>query len=392
MEKENNDIKFLTLKFLEQGLSAKEQTELKSLLQIPENHDYFKNAYILWNISTGSQEETEYAWQKVLNQIDEESGSVSKQSNHKWIWLRLSAAAVFAFILGMSTYYFFSDNLNILLGKVVLQGGTENNEVMLMSSNCITVPLGSRSKIDLPDGTTVMLNAGSKLEYPVHYGTNGRNVKLEGEAYFSVAKNEVYPFIVSAKNTTIKALGTEFNVKAYIDEDVVQTTLVEGLVSINPDISKKNHVDEIILSPNQMLSIYDTNRIDIKNSNPQLNVKPLSRPGKSSINQEQAKDQITKEIVNTVLYTSWKDSRWIIEGEEMENLVLKLQRRYDVNFVIASPELKKYKFSGTFENETLEQVLDIVKTIAPINYFIDKKTVVLAINPEQKKAFEKSMN
>ncbi len=391
-------IEYLTSKFLEKGLSSQERTEFNLLLQNSESYHYFKKEYILWNLSSSDESEIERAWQKVLAQIEtgnnrnenDEKGKIETGKVRNLAWIRTVAAIVVAFVLGMSACYFVFD----------MSGSSKKNPMevrvkpSLVRVNRITAPLGSKSRIDLPDGTTVVLNAGSHIEYAMNYGASLREIKLEGEAYFIVAKNPDCPFVVHAKNTSIKALGTEFNVKAYADEDIVQTTLVEGMVSVNPNVKVKANTEEIILTPNQMLTIQGGSVLESnsKLANKQISEAPLAGSDKNMIPQNIYEEKISKETVNTLLYTSWKDPRWIIEGEVMESLASKLQRRFNVNVVIASPGLKKYKFSGILEDETLEQVLDIMKNIAPINYYIDRKTVVLTINPEQREAFEKSMN
>ncbi len=395
---EENRVEFLASKFLEEGLTVKEQAELELLLQDVELRKYFKNLYILWNTPSQKHKNIESAWQRVLAKIEVEDKNNDNNKKNKVSllnvsWVRTAVASVIAFVLGMSTYYFTIDSQQPLSESRPDQKSV-SNKASQKAFNRVSAPLGSKSKIDLPDGTSVVLNAGSTLEYAMDYGTRIREVKLEGEGYFKVAKNKDCPFIVKAKNTSITALGTEFNVKAYVEESIVQTTLVEGMVSINPDVNKKKTSQETILTPNQMLTVHNDVATNIVSDNTSgKSSSELSTSVDKNINSDDiSAGKVSMATVNPIIYTSWKDHRWVIEGEEMESLALKLQRRYNVNVVITTPGLKKYKFSGILEDETLEQVLDIMKTIAPVNYYIDKKTVVLSINPEQQKAFEKSMN
>jgi len=99
--------------------------------------------------------------------------------------------------------------------------------------NEIKAPLGARSEIRLNDGTEVILNAGSSLKYRSDYNLHNRDLVLEGEGYFKVAKNVNLPLVVNAGNINIKATGTEFNVKAYSDEGMIETTLVTGEVDLS---------------------------------------------------------------------------------------------------------------------------------------------------------------
>lgn len=362
-----------------------ETQELKELLKHPVALEYFKKEYLLNSAVFPGDKQVNEAWDRIQKQIEEsyipEYSNVRKIRNYSWF--RTVAASVAMFILGALVYYFAFD-FNKGIGLVGFSHKIESPEKLTTK---IYVPLGSRSKIELPDGTSVHLNAGSMLEYGMDYGADSRNVKLEGEAYFKVAKKDSCLFTVMAKNTSISALGTEFNVKAYREENFVQTTLVEGSVRVDPDVVSQ--VEDVILKPNQSLTVYKDNAKLTSAGN-----KPVTTKTKSALTQFEAPRlvDISMKVVNPVLYTSWKDARWVIEGEELESLAQKLQRRYNVNILIASPALKKYKFNAIIEDETLEQVMDLLKNIAPINYFVDKNTVVLGVNPEQSKAFERSMN
>jgi ferric-dicitrate binding protein FerR (iron transport regulator) len=382
---EKNRIEHLTFAFLERGLNIQERNELKFFLQDPDMRDYFKQQYLIWNVKQYEGCNAEKAYEKILSIINKEriNPEQSKNKNLKVKWIVRVAASLLIFFLGMGSYYLIDthDELCSDLGKnsLLLPKKTE-------AITCVKVPLGSKSQVNMPDGTVIILNAGSQLEYSADYGNEERRVKLEGEGYFQVAKDENSTFIVSAKNTEIKALGTAFNVKAYSDEDYVQTTLVEGSVSIKPDKECKDN-NEILLKSNEMVIIRRQNQLTTIEKNHIDDIASFAAETKT--NNVQAKN--SPQVVNPVLYTSWKDKRWVIEGEEMESLILKLERRYNVKFIIASAGLEKYKFSGIFQEETLEQVLEIMKNIVPINYSLDKKTVKLTINPNRRKIFEKSM-
>ena len=112
----------------------------------------------------------------------------------------------------------------------------------------IKVPLGAISEIILPDSSQVMLNAGSTIRFRSDYNSNNRDIQLQGEGYFKVAKNENLPLIVNTGNLKIKAVGTEFNVKAYPDEGIIETTLVSGIVEISKEGQDNVQFD---LKPNQ---------------------------------------------------------------------------------------------------------------------------------------------
>jgi ferric-dicitrate binding protein FerR (iron transport regulator) len=165
--------------------------------------------------------------------------------------LRIAVAMVLLFAAG-SLFSFFIFN--------------RAPERIPVSYSEIKAPLGARSEIRLPDGSTVWLNAGSKIRYQNVFNKENRFISLEGEAYFKVAKNPDLPFNVKTGGLNIVAIGTEFNVKAYNDEGIIETTLVEGKVSIKHDqkafkksetVVLEAHQKAVFVKENQQLTIED---------------------------------------------------------------------------------------------------------------------------------------
>jgi len=377
-----NNIERLTDSFLTDGLTAQEQVELQQLLKIAENKAYFKKMYALWYAinHASNKEKIEQALQRTLFRINGQQRR--KRTEHEWMFSfrKMAAAVLIAFTLGSLFYYMVSQTQN----NASLIASTETSKVM--------VPLGSRSQVQLPDGTIVTLNAGSNLHYRTSFGQENREVWLEGEGYFKVVKNASIPFVVKAKDVTIKALGTEFNVKAYPEEKTVQTTLVNGSLSVRQTNTPGN-AEEIILKPKQTVTIYEQIATEnvVRDKMTQSTLNPARIADNSTIERITTESVELKNDINTALYTSWKDARWVFESELLSDLAMKLQRRYDVQIIIADDALKQYLFNGILTDETLEQVLEIMKLIAPINYSISKKTVTLSINPHQRKFFDELM-
>ena len=252
-------------------------------------------------------------------------------------------------------------------------------------------PKGSKSLITLSDGTSIWLNADTKLRYSTDYGTKNRNIYLDGEAYFKVAKNKELPFLVHTSGITVTALGTVFNVKAYPEEKIIETTLEEGSVRIDPVIKgkAKKAALSILLKPNQK-AVYQKSgqEMSVKGSAQDEMVKnePVA----------ELKSILAKVDTTTVsdirLYTSWKDSRWIFKNEKLGSLAVKLERRYDVNIKFENEALKDFAFSGTLKEESLEQVLSALSYTAPIRYEINFKDVRLFEDNSNKKAYQKILN
>lgn len=234
-------------------------------------------------------------------------------------------------------------------------------------------PKGSRSFITLSDGSTVWLNSGTRLRYQSNFGQEGRELYLEGEAYFVVAENKQLPFRVNTPDICVTATGTAFNVKAYTEENVVETTLEKGEVRIEAINALKNKAESasVILKPNQKAVFIKKSR-NLSINQPQVK-------NQNAINGSDVKKKILSlridSLVDTKLTTSWKDSKWIFKSEKLLNLVPILERRYDITINFRDSVLRGYKFTGTLKEESLEQVLKAMCLAAPIRYEINHNQV-----------------
>ena len=199
-----------------------------------------------------------------------------------------------------------ADNKNVKISS-----GSSNEPV----PNQLIVPSGNRSKITLSDNTVVYLNAGSKLIYPSVFKKDTREVLLFGEAFFEVAKNKHQPFIVKTSSIDIEVLGTHFDVSAYSDDNQVQTVLVEGAVAVKKhDASVFNR--KVLLKPNQML-----------------------------VFSKQTKNMVVNNV-DAEYYTLWKDGMLKFEGEELKQVIKKIERFYDLKIAFDDPSKGEMKISG----------------------------------------------
>ena len=208
------------------------------------------------------------------------------------------------------------------------------------SFTTINCAFGDKSTIMLPDSSQVYLNSGSKIIFNNNFHDEYRMVCLEGEAYFCVEKNEEIPFIVKTSGIEIKVLGTEFNLKAYPDEEIISTTLKEGRIEIKSNFQKS------IMKPNQKV-VY--NRADKKMKLYILNdLKPE---------------------------TEWKDGRLVFRDESLEELELKLERWFDVDIVFADQQVKKRRFTGILERESILEVLTYLNYSEEVGYKINDNEI-----------------
>jgi len=204
---------------------------------------------------------------------------------------------------------------------------------------------GMVSEFSLPDGTKVWLNSGSELQFPTHFPPNLREVKLKGEAFFEVAKNEKQPFRVNAKELNIDVLGTSFNVVSYSDETQSEVILIEGKVKLSAD-------------EGQITKEYGT-----------------MHPGQRAVYKEEFQKVCTEEV-NPEKYIAWLDGNLIFQDDSMEDVVKRLNRWFNIEIIIEDPEINEYIYKATFRNENLRQVLNLLKISAPIDYRIIESKVL----------------
>lgn len=207
----------------------------------------------------------------------------------------------------------------------------------------IRIPRGGEYIACLEDGSMVHLNSESVLKIPETFaGKNTREIWLNGEAYFEVAKDTKKPFVVNTDFMKVTVLGTHFNVNTYRTDGVVETTLVEGSV----EVADKIKGNKVVLKPAEQA------RLD----NGQLSVRK----------------------VDTKLYTSWVDGKFYFEREDLEEIVSQLERWYDVSFFFVHERLKERTFTGVvFRDEALEKVLGILEKTAGIRCSLNGRTVTV---------------
>ncbi len=206
----------------------------------------------------------------------------------------------------------------------------------------LRIPKGGEYKIVLDDGTEIWLNSASELKYPAHFVGNERRVQLTGEAYFQVARNEAAPFIVETRDMDVKVLGTSFNVSVYEDEESCHATLVEGRVEVNDKVNG----EKVVLTPGKQA---------------------LLRGGEMTVRE-----------VNTKLYTLWRLDRFTFASEDMEGVIRKLSRWYNVDFFFANSSMKQKRFTGSLPKYAdISQVLKMIEMTTDIKFEIKEHTIMI---------------
>lgn len=370
-----------------QGKAAEKEYEIayKWIHSDKSNLEYYeslRDAWVAAGIVTSKNEvDCCKAWRKV-----------SRRTGIKWInmpriyttWSRIAAVFVIAFICGTLTYHLLWDF-------------SPFSPATGVSEYIVEAPLGSKSLIILSDSTRVWLNAGSSLRYTTSYDVKERDVYLRGEGYFDVAANQKLPFRVHASDLLIHSLGTEFNVKAYPEEETVETTLVSGIVRLERK-TPEGETEKVLLRPNQRASFAQktkTIKVDYVSDDTVAgelegpDIKPVIKAAPIKAAPDAPEKIAIEPVFNTSIYTSWKDKRFVFERESMSDLAVKLERIYDVKIIFKDEELKDYNLTGSLEQETLEQLLNAVRLTIPLDFSIEKNNVVLTMNQELKERYNK---
>jgi transmembrane sensor len=242
------------------------------------------------------------------------------------------------------------------------------NQLTQKTSSEISTRNGSKTNVVLPDGTLVKLNAGSKLTYDKDYGNTIREVNLTGEAFFDVVKNKEKPFIIHTRKIDIKVLGTVFNVKSYPNEATTETSLVKGSIEVT---FKDRPAEKVILKPNEKLVVANDD------------------PSSSAFAKMQAIKQTSDPIVaishlnytkkdSTIIETAWVQNKLVFRDELFRELALQMERWYAITIHFNDSDLAELRFTGSFENENIQQALDALKLSWRFNYSIKDNEVTIS--------------
>lgn len=257
------------------------------------------------------------SWEKMRQKIDSEIPATKpKGPTFRNIITLWSYAAVFLLAVLLAGQYFYYQNKS------------QRAEPQDSYTRFVVEKGSGKSSLFLPDGTKVLLNAGTTIQYPTRFDQKERTVMLEGEGYFEVAKNEQKPFVVRLKGYDIKVLGTVFNVKAYPDMDYSTTSLISGKVFLT------SYDTEGVVCNEQVLRPSETARIDRQSG------------------------VITTYRGDEDFQLAWTKGLYKFKDKPFSEVVSELERLYDVTILIEDEKLARAIFTGSFVLEnTIEKVL-----------------------------------
>lgn len=297
--------------------------EKQRLIELCEQNDAYMHLYLQYK---GMKSTTQPPFDP--NSIDVEAGEQSvmrrirqqtKVGHTSFLYLWQKIAAILLLPLLVATIYLWMNN---------------NHEVTSSGQlHAVTSLPGTRSKVNLPDGSEVWLNSGSTLTYPLTFSKKERRTMLEGEAYFIVDANPDRPFYISVNGLEVMVTGTELNVNGYPDDSLQQVVLTSGSATVTAVGGKS-----IQLEPDQCFSI---NKFT----------------GQTSVF-----------TTDAVLYGKWTEGILAFRDETLENVFKRIGRTFNVNIQVADPRLAAHKYRATFEDESLTQILNAIKLSAPIRY------------------------
>lgn len=277
--------------------------------------------------STVSDEKLEALLDKIHHKLNIEEPLV-KQMNRKRItdWVTKAAAIILIPVLAFLLY--------TISGNDKL---TNHVASVFVDSLEVIAPVGSRTVVELSDGSVVHLNYGSRIKYPQNFSGETRSVALTGEGYFEVAHNPDKPFVVNTGLIDVKAVGTVFNVNAYPDNNDITTTLVEGKVLLEKQLPGENSIQLGAMKPGQHV-IFN------------------SKTGK-----------IKSDVGDVNKFIAWKEGKLVFDNDSIEQVAQRLSRMFNVDIQVEN-EVKEYKYTVTFVDEPLFQILELLTVATPIDY------------------------
>mgnify|MGYP002376929050 CR=1 FL=1 len=226
---------------------------------------------------------------------------------------------------------------------------------------------GSKSTVHLPDGSSVILNTGSKLSYNKDFAAGTREIYLSGEAFFDIAKNEKMPLVVHAGDVDILVKGTIFNVKAYAEDSTVEASLIQGVIEV---FSKNDRERKIMLRPNEKIIIGKTSTISSSAEAEHSTLLPKEAVfflGKIKPNP----------VDSSISEIAWIQNKLAFYKEPFSSLAQKMERWYNVSIQFNDEHLKKFTFTGSFEKEDITEALNALREIAAFEYTIENRNVTI---------------
>ena len=301
---------FLTGRYLSENITKEEQTELDNHLNSNKHYkEQFEDHIKIWKSFASAQKDIDFdsanSWLELKAMIDTSEKRKIIRHGHLNIWKYTAAAVIFIML-----------TIGIIL-------------IINKSSNTVSfITKLEKQSVVLPDGTKIWLNRNSQLSYNASFGKETRKVRLKGEAYFEVEHNPEKPFIIESNHTFTKVLGTKFNVSSYEKDSIICVSVVQGKVQFGISDSK----EESVILTNNCTGTF---------------LKKTEGLYKSTISDPNA--------------LAWRTNRLVFSNSSLSNVIDELEDLYNINIVVKSPEIYNCTFSGTFNNQSIDEIIKIME-------------------------------
>ena len=336
MEEENKHIDELIANYLTEGLDKNALDELKTWIAASaENQQYFIRQREIWFSAVSREAASVYdkdkAFENFRNRVESQKEIQSTSRRGFSLSALWRYAAVVAIIIAVGCISYWQGEVNVK---------------DTFADISVEAPLGSKTKLYLPDGTLVWLNAGSRMTYSQGFGVDNRKVELEGEGYFEVKRNEKIPFFVKTKDLQLQVLGTKFNFRDYPEDHEVVVSLLEGKVGLNNLLREEK---EAVLSPDERAVLNKANGL------------------------------LTVESVTASNASQWTDGYLFFDEELLPDIAKELERSYNVKIHIANDSLKTFRFYGNFvgRERNIQEVLEALASTEKMQYKIEERNITI---------------
>ena len=336
MEEENKHIDELIANYLTEGLDKNALDELKTWIAASaENQQYFIRQREIWFSAVSREAASVYdkdkAFENFRNRVESQKEIQSTSRRGFSLSALWRYAAVVAIIIAVGCISYWQGEVNVK---------------DTFADISVEAPLGSKTKLYLPDGTLVWLNAGSRMTYSQGFGVDNRKVELEGEGYFEVKRNEKIPFFVKTKDLQLQVLGTKFNFRDYPEDHEVVVSLLEGKVGLNNLLREEK---EAVLSPDERAVLNKANGL------------------------------LTVESVTASNASQWTDGYLFFDEELLPDIAKELERSYNVKIHIANDSLKTFRFYGNFvrREQNIQEVLEALASTEKMQYKFEERNITI---------------
>lgn len=324
----------LIAEYLSGGLDPAKRTELENWVrESEENRRYFLRREELWFSAVSREELEKFGADKAFEAFRQrvravETRSVAGRSR----WRRVLRYAAAVAVLCVVAYFSYR------------QGGQDLQNALAQIE--VEAPVGSQTRMRLPDSTLVVLNAGSRMVYAQDFGVESREVTLEGEGYFEVTRNAEKPFRVSSENVALTVLGTKFNFRDYPQEDEVVVSLREGRVQLDNRIHQE---ESMTLKPDERMVM------------------------------DKCDGRMKRERMATDIYLKWMDGKLDFDGTPLGKVIVVLERAYSATIRLERESLGNLRLYGCFNRneQGLIDILEILQATGKISYRLHDDSVII---------------